>query len=68
MAAGVFCMSVYSKGVTVFLVLAFLTMLTQIVFGGRKIEWRSFNVWAFILFGIFSFFLLETTSKMISLK
>jgi O-antigen ligase len=57
MAAGVFCMSVYSKGVTVFLALAFLTMVFQIVFGGRKIEWRSFNVGAFLLFGIFSAYL-----------
>ena len=59
MAAGVFCMSVYSKGVTVFLALAFLAMVLQIFFVGRKIEWRSFNVWAFILFGIFSAFLLS---------
>jgi O-antigen ligase len=59
MAAGVFCMSVYSKGVTVFLALAFLAMVLQIVSGGRKIEWRSFNVWAFLLFGIFSAFLLS---------
>ena len=57
MAAGVFCMSVYSKGVTVFLALAFLAMVVQIVFGGRKIEWQTFNGWAFILFGIFSAFL-----------
>jgi len=57
MAAGVFCMSVYSKGVTVFLALAFLAMVLQIVFGGRKIEWRSINGWAFLLFGIFSAFL-----------
>ncbi|MEY3835872.1 MAG: hypothetical protein RI989_1300, partial [Bacteroidota bacterium] len=41
MAAGVFCMSVYSKGVTVFLALAFLTMLLQVLVGGRKLEWRS---------------------------
>jgi len=59
MAAGVFCMSVYSKGVTVFLALAFLTMFVQVFFGGRKIEWRSFNVWAFAFFGIFSAFLLS---------
>jgi O-antigen ligase len=59
MAAGVFCMSVYSKGVTVFLALAFLAMVLQIVSGGRKIEWRSFNVWAFLLFGVFSAFLLS---------
>jgi len=59
MAAGVFCMSVYSKGVTVFFVLAFLTMAIQIFVGGRKIEWRSFNIWAFLLFGILSAFLLS---------
>jgi len=59
MAMGVFCMSVYSKGVTVFLALAFLAMVFQIFSGGRKIEWRGFNVWAFILFGIFSAFLLS---------
>jgi len=59
MAAGVFCMSVYSKGVTVFLALAFLAMVFQIVFGGRKIEWRSLNGGAFLLFGIFSAFLLS---------
>jgi len=59
MAAGVFCMSVYSKGVTVFLALAFLTMVVQVVFVGRKIEWRTFNVWAFLLFGILSVFLLS---------
>ena len=58
MAAGVFCMSVYSKGVTVFLALAFLTMVVQVIFVGRKIEWRTFNVWAFLLFGILSVFLL----------
>ncbi len=58
MAAGVFCMSVYSKGVTVFLALAFLTMVVQVVFVGRKIEWRTFNLWAFLLFGILSVFLL----------
>jgi O-antigen ligase len=58
MAAGVFCMSVYSKGVTVFLALAFLTMVVQVVFVGRKIEWRTFNVWAFLLFGLLSVFLL----------
>jgi O-antigen ligase len=52
-------MSVYSKGVTVFLALAFLTMAFQVFFGGRKIEWRSFNRWAFVLFGIFSAFLLS---------
>jgi O-antigen ligase len=52
-------MSVYSKGVTVFLALAFLTMFVQVFFGGRKIEWRSFNVWAFAFFGIFSTFLLS---------
>ena len=59
MAAGVFCMSVYSKGVTVFLALAFLTMVVQVIFVGRKIEWRTFNVWAFLLFGILSVFLLS---------
>lgn len=59
MAMGVFCMSVYSKGVTIFFALAFLTMVIQVFSGGRKIEWRSFNVWAFILFGIFSAFLLS---------
>ena len=58
MAAGVFCMSVYSKGVTVFLALAFLTMVVQVIFVGRKIEWRTFNLWAFLLFGILSVFLL----------
>lgn len=58
MAAGVFCMSVYSKGVTVFLALAFLTMVVQVIFVGRKIEWRTFNVWAFLLFGLLSVFLL----------
>lgn len=59
MAAGVFCMSVYSKGVTVFLALAFLAMVVQIVFGGRKVEWGNFNVWAFLLFGILSAFLMS---------
>lgn len=59
MAAGVFCMSVYSKGVIVFLALSFLTMLVQIFFGGRKIEWRSLNVWPFLFYGIFSAFLLS---------
>ena len=58
MAAGVFCMSVYSKGVTVFLALAFLAMVVQIFFGGRKVEWRTFNGWAFLLFGVLSVFLL----------
>ncbi len=58
MAAGVFCMSVYSKGVTVFLALAFLAMVVQIFFGGRKIEWRTFNGWALLLFGVLSVFLL----------
>lgn len=52
-------MSVYSKGVTIFLALAFLTMLIQIFFGGRKIELRSLNGWAFLFFGIFSMFLLS---------
>ena len=51
-------MSVYSKGVTVFLALAFLTMVVQVIFVGRKIEWRTFNLWAFLLFGILSVFLL----------
>ena len=37
MAAGVFCMSVYSKGVTIFFALAFLTMVIQVFSGGRKI-------------------------------
>ena len=59
MAAGVFCMSVYSKGVTVFFALAFLTMVFQVFFGGREIEWRSFNGWTFLLFGVLSFFLLS---------
>ena len=59
MAAGVFCMSVYSKGVTVFFAMAFLTMLGQIFFGGRKMEWKSLNGWAYLFFGIFSAFLLS---------
>lgn len=59
MAAGVFCMSVYSKGVTVFLALAFLTMLLQVLVGGRKLEWRSLNALAFLFFAIFSTFLLS---------
>ncbi len=59
MALGVFCMSVYSKGVTVFFALAFLTMVIQVFFGGRKIEWRSFNVWAFLFYGVFSAYLLS---------
>ena len=59
MALGVLFMSVYSKGVTVFFVLAFLTMVFQVFFVGRKIEWRSFNGSAFLLFGILSVFLLS---------
>ncbi|MFM2317237.1 MAG: hypothetical protein RLZZ155_1569 [Bacteroidota bacterium] len=59
MAAGVFCMSVYSKGVTVFFAMAFLTMLVQIFFGGRKMEWKSLNGWAYLFFGVFSAFLLS---------
>jgi O-antigen ligase len=58
MAAGVFCMSVYSKGVTVFFALAFLTMVIQVFSGGRKIEWSSFNRWAFIMYGVFAALLL----------
>jgi O-antigen ligase len=58
MAAGVFCMSVYSKGVTVFFALAFLTMIIQVFSGGRKIEWSSFNRWAFVMYGVFAAFLL----------
>ena len=58
MAAGVFCMSVYSKGVTVFFALAFLTMVIQVFSGGRKIEWSSFNRWAFVMYGVFAAFLL----------
>ena len=59
MAAGVFCMSVYSKGVTIFLALAFLTMVIQVFSGGRKIEWSSFNGWAFVMYGVFTVFLLS---------
>jgi O-antigen ligase len=59
MAAGVFCMSVYSKGVTVFFAMAFLTMLVQIFFGGRKMEWKNLNGWAYLFFGVFSAFLLS---------
>lgn len=59
MAAGVFCMSVYSKGVTIFFALAFLTMVIQVFSGGRKIEWSSFNGWAFVMFGVFTVFLLS---------
>ncbi len=59
MAAGVFCMSVYSKGVTIFFALAFLTMVIQVFSGGRKIEWSSFNGWAFVLYGVFTVFLLS---------
>ena len=59
MAAGVFCMSVYSKGVTIFLALAFLTMVIQVFSGGRKIEWSSFNGWAFVIYGVFTVFLLS---------
>ena len=58
MAAGVFCMSVYSKGVTVFFALAFLTMVIQVFSGGRKIEWSSFNRRAFVMYGVFAAFLL----------
>ena len=59
MAAGVFCMSVYSKGVTIFFALAFLTMVIQVFSGGRKIEWSSFNGWAFFMYGVFTVFLLS---------
>ena len=59
MAAGVFCMSVYSKGVTIFLALAFLTMVIQVFSGGREIEWSSFNGWAFVMYGVFTVFLLS---------
>lgn len=59
MACGVLCMTVYSKGVTIFFIAAFIAMLIQVFFGGRKIEWRSFNVWAYALFGLFSVFLLS---------
>lgn len=59
MAMGVFCMSVFSKGVTIFFALAFLTMVIQVFSGGRKIEWSRFNVWAFVVYGIFSAFLLS---------
>lgn len=59
MAMGVFCMSVYSKGVIVFFALAFLTMVFQVFSGVRRIEWSSFNVWAFAIYGIFSAFLLS---------
>jgi O-antigen ligase len=59
MAAGVFCMSVYSKGVTVFFALAFLTMVIQVFSGGRKIEWSSFNRWAFVMYGVFAALLLS---------
>lgn len=59
MAMGVFCMSVYSKGVTVFFALAFLTMVIQVFSGARKIEWSSFNGWAFVMYGIFTVFLLS---------
>lgn len=59
MAMGVFFMSVYSKGVIVFFVLAFLTMVFQVFSGVRRIEWSSFNVWAFAIYGIFSAFLLS---------
>lgn len=59
MAAGVFCMSVYSKGVTVFFALAFLTMVIQVFLGGRKIEWSSFNPWAFVMYGVFAALLLS---------
>jgi O-antigen ligase len=59
MAAGVFCMSVYSKGVTIFFALAFLTMVIQVFSGGRKIEWSSFNGWAFVMYGVFTVFLLS---------
>ena len=58
MATGVFCMSVYSKGVTIFFALAFLTMVIQVFSGGRKIEWSSFNGWAFVMYGVFTVFLL----------
>ncbi len=54
MAAGVFCMSVYSKGVTIFFALSFLTMFIQVFSGGRKIEWSSFNRWAFVMYGVFA--------------
>jgi len=59
MAAAVFCMSVYSKGVTVFFALAFLTMVIQFFSVGRKIEWSSFNRWAYIMYGVFAAFLLS---------
>ena len=59
MAVGVFCMSVYSKGVTIFFALAFLTMVIQVFSGGRKIEWSSFNGWAFVMYGVFTVFLLS---------
>lgn len=59
MAAGVFCMSVYSKGVTVFFALAFLTRIIQIISGKNKIEWKSFNGLAFLIFGVFSLLLLS---------
>ena len=58
MAMGVFCMSVYSKGVTVFFALAFLAMVIQVFSGGRKIEWSSFSGWAFIIYVVFAAFLL----------
>ncbi len=58
MATGVFCMSVYSKGVTIFFALAFLTMVIQVFSGGRKIEWSSFNGCAFVMYGVFTVFLL----------
>jgi O-antigen ligase len=58
MAAGVFCMSVFSKGVTVFFALAFLSMVIQVFSGGRKIEWSSFNRWAFVMYGVFAALLL----------
>jgi O-antigen ligase len=59
MAMGVFCMSVYMKGVTVFFGLAFLALVIQVFFGGRKIEWSSFKGWAFLLFGALSIFLIS---------
>ena len=59
MAAGVFCMSVYSKGVTVFFALAFLTIVIQVISGKNKIEWKCFNGLAFLIFGVFSLLLLS---------
>ena len=52
-------MSVYSKGVTIFFALAFLAMVVQVFSGGRKIEWSSFNGWAFVIYGVFTVFLLS---------